>query len=188
MKNIIIIILLIAPVACSNITLMTNNPGKKRISDICSAKIELNSDYIVSDITEENPDYSYCYIKNDSDSLLVWCDGYIQAEMYLVDLDLDNLTKPSDADLKTRQVKELKEGRRIKFKSLGNAFIIIDYGPKNERINDGGTLEILYYDTKLKQKLVFTTVNKELKVGFDVIPNKFRKDIVKALESIRFDT
>lgn len=186
MKNILIIILLITPMACSNLILKKNTTGKKRFVDICSAQIKLSNEYAVSCFIEEKTGESLCYIKKDSDSLLIWCDGYTQAEIYLVDLDLESLTKPSGVDLETSHMKELKDVRRIEFRSIGDAFMIIDYGPKGERKNDRGALEILYYDTKLKQKLVFTTINKELEEGFDQIPHNFRKDIVKALKTIKF--
>jgi len=187
MSKIFIIAILFALTACSQIGLINTKKSDTKTVEVCSAQIQLNNVYTVSCETEESSNYSYCYIKNNSDSLLVWCDGFILAEMHL-NLDLGSLCKPSDVDLKTREMKEVKELRKIDFKSSDNAFIIIDYGPKGKMIKGRGHLEILYYDTKLKQKLVFSTVNKKLKGGFDKIPNKFQKDIIKALETLEFNS
>lgn len=77
---------------------------------------------------------------------------------------------------------EIKDFRQIDFLEQGDAFIIIDYGPKIQEKSKKREVEIMYYDTKMKKKLIFSTACKTC----NPISKKFIKDIVKALNTIEF--
>lgn len=191
MTKILTIAFLISLSACFHKGLLQDKNNYMKTFEIGSASIELKSDYQVYRESESDQDYSF-YVKKDDDSLLIWVgnNGVIMAEIYLDPTGefLNTINKPSDVDLKNwTELRELKRVRKIEIQTIGDAFILIDNGPRFKIKCKNRMLDIMYYDTKLKQKIVFTSVCKNCKKGFDVVSNKFRKDIVKALKTIKFN-
>lgn len=154
-----------------------------------STSIELKSDYQVYKASGNN-DPSY-YVKKGQDSILVWIgnNAIIMAEIHLDPTGefLSTINQPSDVDVKNwEKLRELKRVRKIEIQTIGDAFILIDNGPRFKIKCKNRMLDIMYYDTKLKQKIVFTSVCKNCKEGYDFVSNKFRIDILKALKTIKF--